>query len=87
MKILNRAFRFLATVAVQLAYSLGLYFIGLSLSGIACTVVYAFLDFTGRTAPVGIGKSWILLSLIVWAVLEVYVAVKVIRLRHIKRDR
>ena len=87
MKILNRTFRFLATVAVQLVYSLGLYLIGLSLSGIACTVVFSFLDFTGRTAPIGIGKSWIFLSLIIWAVLEVYVSVKVISLRSMKKNR
>ena len=84
MKIVNRAFKFVTILVVQICYSFGLFLTALAGAGCVCTLILAVSEVAGLNLPLSVWKMWLILSVPVWIGFEVYVAIKVHKLVHRK---
>lgn len=82
MRILSKAVKLIASIGVQLLYSLGLMLLSLVITGSLVTLVTAVLSMLGCELGVPVWKAWLLSALPLWLAFEIYVNARVWRILH-----
>ena len=88
MKALNRFFRVLATLGVQLLYTITLYLTAVAFGGVLTTILLTVSELNQFYIPYPIWLIWLVVSVPIWIGFEIYVMVKTIKyFKQIKKKK